>query len=297
MQPSDSEIKAPGFLDYIVVIFKKRIFLLLLFLGVAALILSYAVPEFWLPPEVSVGIILFGFVWRAFQVYQELSLAYQDVITPKLVQKNRRSGLSISFVPGNEYVYSIADPYAGQEAQLDQMQNTKGMRCHFDERGRFFINDKVYYSMGRGGLEINMQILNPGDKPLEVVAIYVNDDLDLNHLRVYSEGVYVNGSRLHLPLKLGKGELITLQARNRISLAMGSNDGLFAADFQALPRLILYEVMVEATDAAGKRQVFWAELKTASKTLKELYYKQWREFDQQDYLMLAGGNKPDANMS
>jgi len=295
MQPSTPDVKVQviGFWRFLLVILKRRIFLLFVLLSIVTLILQLATNKSELS-SVYLGLLFVGFVWSAYQVHRDLALAYQEATTPKPVQKNRRSGLSISFVPGNEYAYSIADPYAGQEAQLDRMQNTRGMHCHFDERGRFFINDEIYYSMSRAGLEINMQILNPGDGPLDVVAIHVNDDLDLNHLRMFNEGIFLNGGRLPLPLKLGSGELVTLQARQRISLAMGSNDGLFAADFQALPRLILHEVMVEATDSLGKRQAFWGELKTASKDLKELYYKQWREFDQRDYLMLAGGSKPDA---
>jgi len=290
MKQSDPnvEIQAPGFLDYITTIFKKRIFALFMILGVCALLLSFFAAEFLLPSIFSTGIIFIGFVWRTFQVYQELSLAYQKAITPIPFQKNRRSGLTVSFVPGNEYVYSISDPYSGQDGHITRMQNTKGMDCRFDERGIFFVNGQVYYMMGKGGLEINFQILNSGDAPLDLVAIHIYDDLDLNHLRIYNDGVFLHGSRLRLPLQLAKGELVTLQSRHYISLTMGTTESLFAADFRALPRLIAHELAVEAVDATGNRQTFTGELKTLSKNLKDLYARQWREYGQEEYLVLAG---------
>ena len=116
----------------------------------------------------------------------------------------------------------------------------------------------------------------------------MNDDLDLAHLRIYNEGVFLHGDRVRLPLRLPKGEVITLQAKHKISLALGSNDGLFAADFRALPRLILHEVAVEAVDANGNRQIHTGQIKTDSQSLKDVYIKQWREYGQEEYLMLAG---------
>jgi hypothetical protein len=98
----------------------------------------------------------------------------------------------------------------------------------------------------------------------------------------------VHGSKLSLPLRLAKGELLTLQSQQKISLALGSNDDLFAADFRALPRFILHEVAVEAVDASGQRQIYTGEIKTSSQSLKDLYIKQWREYGQEEYLLLAG---------
>jgi len=137
-------------------------------------------------------------------------------------------------------------------------------------------------------VEINFQVVNSGDMSLDIVALHIYDDLDLNHLRIYNDGVFLHGRRLRLPLRLAKGELITLQSRHNISLAMGTNESMFAADFRALPRLIAHEVAVEAVDATGNRQTFTGELKTLSKTLKDVYFRQWREYGQDEYLVLAG---------
>jgi hypothetical protein len=290
MKPSTPKVDRPstGFIDFILAIIRKRIFILFLLLGMAALVLQFTVPGFSLPPVLSLGFVFFGFIWSAFQVHRELALAYERAITPIPFEKNRRSGLSISFAQGSEYAYSIADPYAGQDAHINRMQNTRGMNCHFDARGIFFINGQVYYIMGRGGLDLNIQIINLGDGPLEITAIHVYDDLDLNHLRIYHDGTFLHGDRVRLPLRLAKGELLALQAKHKITLALGSNDGLFAADFRALPRFILHEVVVEAVDANGNKQIYTGEIKTASQSLKDLYVKQWREYGQEEYLMLAG---------
>ena len=286
--PKVDRISARFFIDFLLAIFRKRIFILFLVLGIAALFLPFIVAGFSLLPVFSLSIVFVGFLWSAFQVHRELVLAYERAITPIPFEKNRRSGLSISFAQGSEYAYSIADPYAGQDAHINQMQNTQGMNCYFDARGIFFINGQVYYLMGRGGLDINIQIINSGDGPLEITAIHVYDDLDLNHLRIYHDGVFLHGDRVHLPLCLAKGELLALQAKHKITLALGSNDGLFAADFRALPRFILHEVAVEAVDANGNRKIYTGEIKTASQSLKDLYVKQWRDYGQEEYLMLAG---------
>jgi len=295
MKPSTpaADLRSGGFFAFIRTTLKKRIFSLFLLLAVAALVLQFTVPGFSVPPILVLGVVFLGFIWSAFQVHRELALAYVRAITPVPFEKNRRSGLSISFTPGSEYAYSISDPYAGQDVQITRMQNTRGMNCHFDGRGIFFINGQVYYLMGKGELAINIQILNSGDGPVEITAIHVDDNLDLNHLRIYNDGIFLHGERVRLPLRLAKGELIKLQARHKISLALGSNDGLFAADFRALPRFILHEVVVDAADANGNRQNYTAEIKTLTQSLKDVYVKQWREYGQEEYLMLAGDLLPD----
>jgi hypothetical protein len=290
MKPSTSnaDVRPAGFISFALAVIKKGVFLLFVILSVGALVLQFTVTGFSLPAVFYLGMVFVGFVWSAFQVYRDLTLAYERAIAPVPFEKNRRAGLAISFVQGHEYVYSISDPYTGQDAHLNRMQNTKGMDCHFDERGRFFINGQVYYIMGRGGLELNFQILNLGDRVLEITAIHVYDDLDLNHVRIYHDGVFQHGTKLRLPLRLDRGELLTLQSKHKISLAMGSNDGLFAADFRALPRFILHEVIVDAVDLNGSRQTFRAEIKTLSNSLKDVYVKQWQEYNQDEYVVLAG---------
>lgn len=275
-------------IDYLLALVKRRVFLLFLLSGIAALALPFIVSGFPLPPVFALVLVFLGFILSAFQVHRELSLAYERAMTPVPFEMNRRSGLTISFVQGNEYAYSVSDPYAGQDVHITRMQNTRGMTCRFDERGRFFINGQAYYMMSRGGLDINVQLLNSGDAPLEITAIHVYDDLNLNHLRIYNDGVFRHGSRLRLPVRLARGELIALQVKHKISLALGSNDGLFAADFQALPRFIAHEVTVEAVDANGIRQTYTGEIKTSTEFLKDVYVKQWREYEQDEYLLLAG---------
>ena len=277
-----------SFLAFILSVFKQRFFILCFGFFVLVVGLQFTVLSFTLSPVVYMGVILIGFIGGAYQVQREVMLAYVRAITAVPFQKNRRSGLTVSFVQGGEYAYSISDPYAGQDAHITRMQSTQGMNCRFDARGRFFIDGPGYYLMGKGGLELNFQLLNSGDAPLEITGIHVYDDLTLNHLRIYNEGVYLQGGRVRLPLQLGKGELLTLQARHKISLALGSNDALFAADFRALPRYILHEIIVEATGTGGNRQRFTGELKTPSGALKSVYVKQWREYEQEEYLFLAG---------
>jgi hypothetical protein len=282
-------IQTVGFVNFLLAVLKRRVFLIFLFLGILTGSLAWVLAGFVLLMVVTgLGLVFAGFVWAAFLVHRDLSLAYQQALTPKPFEKNRRVGLSITFVPGNEFAYSMSDPYAGQEAHINRMQKTKGMNCHFDERGIFYINDQVYYMMGKGRLEINLQLQNTGDHPLEVASMHVEDNLDLNHLRIYNDGILVSGIKVRLPIRLESKETITLQAQHKISLAMGSSDALFAADIRALPRLILHEVFVEATDMDGRHLTYVSELKTPSKSLIDLYVKQWQEYGQAEYLMLAG---------
>jgi hypothetical protein len=285
--------QASRFVNFLLAVLKKRVFLIFLFLGILTGSLAFLISNLAMLITVSgLGLVFAGFVWASFLVHRDLSLAYQQALAPKPFEKNRRVGLAITFVPGNEFAYSMSDPYAGQEAHINRMQKTKGMNCHFDERGIFFINDQVYYMLGKGRLEINIQLQNTGDHPLELASIHAEDNLDVNHLRIYNDGIFRSGLRVRLPLRLESKETITLQSRHKISTAMGSNDALFAADIRALPRLILHEVFVEATDMDGRHLTYVTELKTPSNLLVDLYVKQWQEYGQAEYLMLAGHSSP-----
>jgi hypothetical protein len=278
------------FKNYLIAVFKKRVFIVFLLLGVIAFFIPIIAPSFSPPIALDVFLVFIGFVWAAFLAYRDLYHTYQRGVVTVPVEKNKRSGVAISFVPEKEYLYSIADPYSGQDHHITQMQNNKGIKCHFDERGIFYINGEVYYIMAKGGLEINFHLFNSGDMSLDILSIYVDDNLDLNHLRVYLDGVYLRGSKVRFPLHLKKGEFITLQARHKISLGTGSTDTLFAADMRSLPQSILYDVIVNTSNENGKRQSYVAELATSSKSLVDLYLNQWREYGQQEYLVLAGNN-------
>jgi len=253
-----------------------------------AFLIPIVTPEFSLSNVFGICIISVGFIWAAFLDHRDLLNAYQGAVVTVPVEKNKRSGVTISFVPENEYLYSIADPYSGQNLHITQMQQNKGIKCHFDARGIFLINGEVYYLMGRGRLEINFQLFNSGDVPLDILSIYVDDNLELSHLRIYLDGVYLRGNKVRFPLHLEKGGFLTLQSRHKISLGMGSNDALFAADMRSLPKSILYDVVVNTSNEYGKRQSHVAELTTPSKSLVDLYVNQWREYGQQEYLVLAG---------
>jgi hypothetical protein len=41
-------------------------------------------------------------------------------------------------------------------------------------------------------------------------------------------------------------------------------------------------------DTNGNRQIYTGEIKTSPQALKDLYVQQWREYGQEEYLMLAG---------
>jgi hypothetical protein len=97
--------------------------------------------------------------------YRDMSVAYREIAFPKPVEKNLRSELSVSFLTGNEYAYSISDPYAEQNLYITKVQNSRGVKCRFDGRGVFFINDKVYYPMATASLAIQIRMENTGDLP------------------------------------------------------------------------------------------------------------------------------------
>jgi len=293
MKPAKQKEKLPSprfseFRNFILGLFKRRVFMYFWLFGVLAILAPIVIPEYPLFIVIGICIIFAGFIWTAFLDHRELLRAYQGAVVTVPIEKNKRSGVAISFVPENEYRYSIADPYSGQNLHITQMQKNEGMKCHFDERGRFLINDEVYYLMGRGGLELNFQLLNSGDIPLDILSVYVDDNLELNHLRIYLDGIYLHGNKVRFPLHLEKGEFITLQSRHRISHGMGSNDSLFAADMRSLPKTILYDVIVNTSNEYGKRHSYVAQLAASSKSLVDLYINQWREYGQQEYLVLAG---------
>ena len=284
------------FVIFTLVVLKQKIFSRSLLVCVAAFILQYLIPEFSLPLVFYLAIIFVGFVWSAYQVDSDLSQAYRKLMVP-VAAKTPNLGLSISFAPGNEFNYSICDPYDGKNIYMTRMQNTKGVKCHYDERGVFFINGKVYYSMAAASLDATLHIQNPGNTPLDVLLVDLKDSLNLNHLLFFSEGVFRHGRELQYPFQIKSGELVALQIRYKITINRGSSDALFAADLQALPRSILQAVTVNTKTVNGVKQSFTAEIKIPSKPLVDLYVKQWREYDQEEYLVLSGHDMAEDTQS
>jgi hypothetical protein len=279
-----------GFRNFMVAILRNRIFLLFLVLDAIAFSLRWINPMFALPQGYYFGLAFVGFVWSAFRAYRDLSLAYRNILAPKPVEKIPRSELSASFLAGNEYAYSISDPYAGQNLYITKMQKTKGVKCHFDGRGVFYINDKVYYSMSTASLTINIRMENSGDLPLEVLSIQVENNLNLNYLKLSDAEVFQAGKKLSFPIPLKSGEFVLLQSKYIVSTSKGSGNHLFAADFRALPRSISHVISFDTRDALGKQQTTLATVETPSRPLVDLYIKQWREFDQNEYLLMAGAS-------
>ncbi|HAV77105.1 MAG TPA: hypothetical protein DCX53_07110 [Anaerolineae bacterium] len=273
---------------FIVAILKKPVSLISFLLGIAALSVQLTLSEFSLPQFYSCGILFLGFAWSAFQVFRDLSLEYQKVIYTQPFEKIPKSNISISFIERNEYRYSISDPYTGQNNNITKMLKNKKVKSHFDERGVFHVNGKIYYCMGKGNLEINIQLQNIGDVSLDVLSMDVDNDLDLNHLLLIPMGIYFAGDNLRFPMHLKKGDLINVQIRYKVSINRGSHEGLFAADLHSLPRLISHEISTETMDENGNNRAYISEFKTSTKPLIDLYVKQWREYGQEEYLILAG---------
>lgn len=278
------------FRKFILAIGRRPVFILSLFLGVFALIIQLTLSEFSLPQFYTFGFVFVGFAWSAYQAYRELSLTHQKAISQIADEKEPKSTLSILPVVGNEHEYSLSDPFFGQNHLITRMQNTKGVKSYFDERGVFFVNGKVYYLMGESSLELNIQLQNSGELSLDILSIDIDNDLSLNHLDLSYEGVFLHGKELLFPIRLESGEIAKLQLRYKISISRGSNESLFAADFRSLPRIITHDISVDAADADEIRQTYTLEIKTSPKHLIDLYIKQWREYAQEEYLVLAGYN-------
>jgi hypothetical protein len=275
------------FRNFLAAILRKWEFLLLLFLDIAALIIGFISPEFSLPEIYYLGFVFAGFIASAFHVYRDLRSAYQSLI-PVPVEKIPKSELSLSFVVGDEYTYSISDPYSGQNRYITKMQKTRGAKCRFDEKGVFYIDDMVYYVLPQENLEINIRIENSGDLPLDVSAFRSENNLNLRYLVMFDGEAFVNGTKLRFPLHLKRGEFVILQSRSRIFSSKGSSTAEFAADSRSLPKSILHEISFDTIDVEGKRQTYVSKIETSSKPLKDLYVTQWREFYQEEYLVIAG---------
>lgn len=277
-----------GFRNFLIAVLRNRALLVVGGVALLAFSLQWLPLRLTLPLGFYLGLAFIGFGWAAFQAYKDLSLAYRDLLIPKPVEKIARAELSITFLSGNPYAYAIADPYAGQNHHFTKLLETRGTHCRFDGRGRFYINDKVFYRMSKASLVLNIRIENTGDLPLEVLALHLENNLDLNYLKLSKSEVTLHGKKLSLPLALQCGEFVLLQAKYEITASKDSNNELFAADFQALPRSIVHELSFDTQAEPGTRQTTLAKIETLSKPLLDLYVKQWREYDQAEYLFFAG---------
>lgn len=284
-----------GFRNFLLAVLRNRVLLVVVGLALLALSLQWLSTPLILPPSFYLGLAFAGFGWAAFQAYKDLSQAYRKLLIPKPVEKIARAELSITFLSGNPYAYAIADPYAGQNHHFTKLLQTRGVNCRFDGRGRFYINDKVFYRMSKASLVLNIRMENTGDLPLEVTALHLENNLDLNYLKLSKSEVTLHGKKLSLPLPLQCGEFVLLQAKYEISASKDSNNELFAADFQALPRSIVHELSFDTQALPDTRQTTLAKIETLSKPLLDLYVKQWCEYDQAEYLFFAGQESPPPN--
>lgn len=276
----------PEFGNFLVAILKKWVFLVFLLLDGIAIVVGFNDSRFSISQIYHFSFVFIGFIGSAFLAYRDLLPAHQKISAP--VEDIPKSDLSISFVTGNEYTYSISDPYSGQNNYITKMQKTKGVKCRFDERGVLFINDKVFYVMGKGSLEIHVRLENSGDLPLDVLAIRSENDLDLRYLQIFNDDVFLNGKKLQFPFHLKRGEFVVLQSKSVISLGKDSSNAEFAADSRSLPKSISHEISFDTSAADGKIQTYVSKIKTSTKPLIDLYVNQWREYDQDEYLILAG---------
>jgi len=292
MEPSRQRPTASfrGFGAFLTAVIKKRFFLVFLILALLLFLLQAFALEFSLPASLYLGVVFIGFVWSSFQVYQDMLLARKKLSNTVPIKKFSGSRLSASYFEGNKYVYSLSDPYEGRNQYITKMLETKGVECHYDDRGVFFINGEVYYVMGKGTLEINLRLHNSGDMSLDIRSVDVDHNLELSHFRMVEAGVFRHGGKLRYPLHLEAGEIIAIQIKYKISTNQGSNAALFAADFRALPRLILHEFSFDTIDLMGNEQMYTLEIETPSKPLSDMYVKQWREYDQEEFLVLAVGD-------
>jgi len=277
-----------GFRNFMAAILRNRIFLLWSVLDILALSFGWIDPRFALPQVFYFALAFIGFGWSAFRAYRDLSLAYRNILFPKSVEKIARAELSVSFLAGREYDYSISDPYVGHNLDITKLQKTRGNKCRFDGRGVFYINDQVYYAMSKAHLVIHIRMENSGDLPLDVLAVHLENNLDLNYLKLTRDEIALHGKKLGLPFHLNSGEFVLLQAKYEISAGKDASNDLFAADFQALPRSIVHEISFETSDVHGNKQTSVSKIETLTRPLINLYVKQWREYDQKEYLILAG---------
>jgi len=282
-----SSLQLTDFKNFMIVIFKNRIFLLVMTLDILVVVIQIVTARFYIPQVYYVGFAFVGFVWSAFQAYRGSLLEYQKLL-PTSVEKIPSPELFVSFVDGNKYTYSISDPYIGENTHITKMQKTRGVKSHFDGRGIFYINGKVHYVMSKGSLEINIRMENTGELPLNVVDIRSDNNLNLKCLLMLNEGAFLNGKKLRFPMCLKSGEFVLLQSKNKISFSKGSSEAEFAVDIRLLPKFILHEIEFDTLAVDGKTQTHVSKIETSTGPLKDLYVKQWREYDQEEYLVLAG---------
>jgi len=273
---------------FLATIFKRQVFLLFLLLDGVLYLLQIYRHEFSLLPIYYLTVLFVGFIWSAFQVYRDLSLAYQRELNTVPIESMSKSELAVLFPSENRYTYSVSDPYEGRNSYITEVQNNETVESHFDERGIFYINNEIYYVMGKGWLDINMRLHNSGAQPFDILSVDFDHNLNLSHLRIADVGVFHHGGKLRYPVRLEDGEVVALQLKYKISINQGSTAGLFAADFQSLPRSIVHVISFETADADGRKQTYTSEVRTPSKPLIEMYMNQWREYDQEEYLILAG---------
>jgi hypothetical protein len=102
---------------FFVALIKKWLFWLTLLVEGVSLIAQYINPKFQLHQAFYIGFAVIGFAWSAFEVYRDLLSTYRKSIP---IVKEPISELSISFVEGNEYAFSIFHPYDGQEYFIER---------------------------------------------------------------------------------------------------------------------------------------------------------------------------------
>ena len=273
---------------FVVALTKKLLFRLTLLVTFIDLIDYYLIPEFRLNRIYYLGFAVIGFVWSTFEVYRDLLLTYRKSV-PEV--KVLTSKLSVSFVEGNEYAFSLDHPYKGeiQEFRMEKIRRDNTIKTHFDENEVFFVSDKAYYELPEGWLAINIRLENIGDFPIDILAINSNNSLNMTDgMGMHTEDVLISNNSVLYPLHIEMGEIRILKVKYSISTNLFSNTAQFAASFRSLPKSIWHEVSFDTIDLKGKKQLYKIKAETFLRPLIDLYVNQWRRYYQSDYLRLAG---------
>lgn len=280
------------FLDlwsFISLLTRKWLLWIFLVLDFIALIIQYNNPNYKLPQGYYVGFAVLGILWSSFQVYRDLLTDYKKLIPGT---SNRISNLDISFVEGNEYKFSLDDPYGDGIERIKRRAKDNNSDFRVDENGIIYIDDIILYSLPEGYLEINFRIENTGDFPIDILDIDVGEDATNYTLtRPVSFGVntlIVDSKPIQFPLYINAKDVIVISSKDKISLGIGANYAKFAAEFQKLPKSFRVNAKVDTLAEDGKRKTYTTSLDISWRPLIDLYVGQWKHYSQTDYLRLAG---------
>jgi len=247
---------------YIKLLFKKWVSWLIIAGGLVGIFVTFRLLKKEIPFWAFWVLVIAGLFWAGYKVFKEQLLKLpinKRGIEPK-------SDISIRFIEGNEYTYSLSKGSTFRESRI--------------ENGDVYVIPDAF-------VEQHLRIKNNGETELDIISI-VSQHMDSGYTFDFLVEE-VKKRKFNYPKRLVIDEILLCTIKNESSVTSTTNNAQIAVKLGEMNNEssnFSFEIIVEARDLKGGIHEFIFPAKLAIQPLVELYINKFQEDKQLDLLRL-----------